>query len=167
MNYEILILRLFHIVFGVFWAGSAIFFALVLQPSLVRLGPAIQGPVMGVLVPIMSRVLIGSAVITIVAGLTLALRLRALDTWFDTGWGWAILIGIVTAFGAISMGIRLSILAHRMIALGQALQGRDPTPEEDAEMQQLSVRLPRLGRSVAVLVIIAIGAMASVRVVGY
>ncbi len=167
MNYEFVILRLLHIVFGVFWAGSAIFFALILQPRLMRLGPAIQGPVMGALVPVMSRVLIGSAVITIAAGITLGLRLRwgHLDTWFDTGWGWAILIGFVTSIGAISAGLTLSVLAHRMIALGQAIQGRAPTPEEGAEMQRLSVRLPRLGRSVAVMVIIAIGTMASARFV--
>ena len=167
MNYEMIILRLLHIVFGVFWAGSAIFFALILQPRLAKLGPAIQGPVMAALVPVMSKALIGSAVITIAAGITLALRLRwgNLDDFYNTGWGIAIMIGFVAASGAISAGITLTILAHRMVALGKAIQGRAPTPEEGAEMQRLSVRLPRLGRSVAFMVIFAIGAMASARFV--
>jgi hypothetical protein len=167
MNYEMIILRLLHIVFGVFWAGSAIFFALILQPRLARLGPAIAGPVMAALVPVMSRALIGSAVITIVAGITLALRLRwgHLDAFYNTGWGIAIMIGFVAAMGAISSGITLTVKAHRMIALGASIRDRPPTPEEAAQLQRLSVVLPRLGRSTAVMVIFAIGAMASARFV--
>ena len=167
MNYEILILRLLHIVFGVFWAGSVIFFALIVQPRLARLGPAVLGPAMASLAPVMSKALIGSAVITIVAGVTLAFRLRDPDTWFNTGWGWAILIGFVASIGALSAGITLTVLSHRMIALGQAIQGRAPTPEEGSEMQRLSTRLPRLGRSAAVMVIIAVGAMESARLLEY
>ena len=165
MNYEFVILRLLHIVFGVFWAGSAIFFAFILQPRLMRLGPAIQGPVMAALVPVMSKALIGSAVITIVAGITLAFRVRPAETWFDTGWGWAILIGFVASIGAISSGITLTVKAHRMIALNAGIQGREPTQEEASELQRLSVRLPRLGRATAFMVIFAIGAMASARFV--
>ncbi len=167
MNYEIFILRLVHIVFGVFWAGSAIYFALILQPRLMRLGPAVSGPVMAALLPVQSPALIGSGFITIVAGMTLAIRVRPMDTWFNTGWGWAILIGFVASIGAISMGITLTVLAHRMVALGKAIQGREPTPEEASEVQRLSVRLPRLGRSIAVLVILAIGTMASARFVEF
>ena len=167
MNYEMIILRLLHIVFGVFWAGSAIFFALILQPRLARLGPSIQLPVMAALLPVQGPALIGSAVITIVAGITLALRLRwgNLDAFYNTGWGIAIMIGFVTAIGAISAGITLTVLAHRMVALGKSIQGREPTAEEGSELQRLSTRLPRLGRSTAFLVIFAIGAMASARFV--
>ena len=91
MNIEMVVLRLLHIVFGVFWAGSAVFFAFVLEPRLRALGPAIQRPVMGSLSRVMGPALGGSGAITIAAGITLALRLRwnTLDRWFDTGWGWA------------------------------------------------------------------------------
>ena len=39
-----------------------------------------------------------AAVVTIAAGVTLALRLRwgHLDTFLSTGWGWAILIGFIS-----------------------------------------------------------------------
>ena len=70
MNYEMVILRLLHIVFGVFWAGSAIFFAFILQPRLRALGPDIQTRVMGALIPVMGPALITSAVVTIAAGTT-------------------------------------------------------------------------------------------------
>ena len=165
MNYEMIILRLLHIVFGVFWAGSAIFFALILQPRLAKLGPAIQLPVMAALLPIQGPALIGSGVITIVAGITLAFRVRSPEIWFDTGWGWAILIGFVASIGAISAGITLTVLAHKMVALGKSIQGREPTPEEGSQLQRLSKRLPRLGRATAFMVIFAIGAMASARFV--
>ena len=167
MNYEMIILRLLHIVFGVFWAGSAIFFALILQPKLAKLGPAIQGPVMAAIIPLVTRTVLVSAFITIAAGITLALRLRwgNLDAFYNTGWGIAIMIGFVAGMGAISSGITQTVLAHRMIALGGIIQGRPPTPEEAAEMQHLSARLPRVVRSTAVLVIFAIGAMSSARFV--
>ena len=71
MNYEMVALRIVHILAGVFWAGSAIFLALILQPRLRTLGPEIQGKVMAALIPVMGPALISSAVITIAAGITL------------------------------------------------------------------------------------------------
>ena len=165
MNYEMVILRLLHIVFGVFWAGSAIFFAFILQPRLRALGPDIHARVMGALIPVMGPALITSAVVTMAAGITLALRLRwgHLDTFLDTGWGWAILIGFVTSIGAITSGITTVVLANRMLGLGRNIGERAPTPEEATQLQRLATRLPRLARSTAVMVLIAIGAMASAR----
>ena len=167
MNYEMVILRMLHIVFGVFWAGSAIFFAAILQPRLQKLGPAIQGPVMAALIPVMGPALIGSAVITIVAGSALAIRLRwgHLDTFLSTGWGWAILLGFVVSIGAISTGITTIVLANRMINLGKSVGESGPTPEQAAQLQRIASRLPRLARSTALMVLIAIGTMASARFV--
>ena len=122
---------------------------------------------MAALVPTMGPALIGSAVITIVAGITLALRLRwgHLDTFFDTGWGWAMLIGFVAAIGALSTGVTTIVNANRLVGLGREVAGREPSPDEGALMQRLATRLPRLARSTAVMVIIAIGTMASARFV--
>lgn len=89
MDVEFVILRNLHIVFGVFWTGTAVFLATILEPRLRALGPAVQGPVMGSLMPALTPSMLGSAAITIGAGVALALRLRwgHLDTFFDTGWG--------------------------------------------------------------------------------
>ena len=161
------ILRLLHIVFGVYWAGSALFFAGILQPRLQKLGPSIQGQVTAALIPIIGPTTIGSAVITIVAGVALALRLRwgHLDTFLDTGWGWAILIGFLVSIGAITSAISSIVLANRMIGLRRSIGDRTPTAEEAAQLQRLATRLPRLARSTAVMVLIAIGTMASARFV--
>ena len=162
---ELIALRLIHITFGVFWAGSAIFFAVILQPRLHTLEPAVRGQVMGVLIPVMGPALIGSAVITIAGGTTLALRMRwgHLDTFLDTGWGWAILIGFVASIGAISSGIITIVQANRMLKLGHAVAAGSASPEEASQMQRYRARLPRLARGTAVMVLVAIGTMASAR----
>ncbi len=50
-----------------------------------------------------------------------------------------------------------------MIQMGDAIQGRPPTPEEMVGMMRLSRQLTLLGRTTAVLVLIALVAMASAR----
>src|SRR5688500_5509174 len=47
MNAELIVLRLIHIVGGVFWVGSALFTAFFLMPTLMQAGPSAAGPVMG------------------------------------------------------------------------------------------------------------------------
>ncbi len=46
MDLEMVVLRILHIVFGVFWVGSAFFLVLILEPRLRALGPEIQRPAM-------------------------------------------------------------------------------------------------------------------------
>ena len=47
MSAELIVLRLVHIVGGVFWVGSAVFTAFFLMPTLMQAGPSAAGPVMG------------------------------------------------------------------------------------------------------------------------
>ena len=51
------VLRIVHIVFGMFWAGTAVFLAVILDPRLRSLGPEVQRPVMGAIAPIMGPAL--------------------------------------------------------------------------------------------------------------
>ena len=76
MDVELVILRILHIGFGVFWVGSAMFMSLILEPRLRALGPAIQRPVMMAIAPIMGPAVGISGGITIAAGITLYLRLH-------------------------------------------------------------------------------------------
>jgi hypothetical protein len=167
MNAEMVILRLLHIVFGVVWAGGAILMSLVVEPRLRAAGPAVMGPVMRNLGPAITVVFGISSTITIAAGIALALRLRwgNLDTWFDTGWGIAILIGfIVSILAAVSGGMTGGV-ANRMNRLAGAIQGRPPTPDEAAQLGRYGKRLAMLGRTTAVLVTIGVGTMAAARFV--
>ncbi len=49
MSTELLVLRIVHILGGIFWLGSGLFTAFFLMPALGRVGPAAVGPVMGAL----------------------------------------------------------------------------------------------------------------------
>src|SRR5688572_13718538 len=46
---ELLVLRIIHILGGIFWLGSGLFTAFFLTPALGRVGPAAVGPVMSAL----------------------------------------------------------------------------------------------------------------------
>lgn len=167
MNYEMITLRLLHIVFGVFWAGSAIFIAFILQPRLRTLGPEIQAKVMGSLITIMAPALITSAVITILAGMALSIRLRwgQFDAFVNTGWGWAILLGFLVSIGALFSGIRTMILIKRLTNLSSEIGDRSPTAKESEMLNRLRIRLPKLARSTATMVLIALVTMACARFV--
>ena len=167
MDFEMVTIRTIHIVVGAFWAGTAIFFAFIMTPQLQKLGPPIMGPVTGALAPVMAKVILTAASITIVMGVVLALRLPGvdMDTYVSTGWGVAILIGFLASIGAFTTGLMTSKLAKRMVALGGEIAGRAPTPEEGAEMQSPSARLPRIGHATAVVWIIAVASLVAARFV--
>ena len=60
-----------------------------------------------------------SAVVTVVAGIVLVLRLRgnSLDTLFNTGWGYAILIGFIAAMGAFVPGAMSAKISARAASI--------------------------------------------------
>jgi len=159
------ILRVVHIVAGVFWAGSAIFLASIVDPTLKALGPQYQRPVMGALAPKIALAVGGSAVVTIAAGVWLTLKLRGghLDTFYDTGWGYAITIGAVAAVVALMFGTLTGVNSVKMGELGKAVGEGRRTPEQGAEIAKLGGRLTMMGRTTAVLVVIAVASMASAR----
>lgn len=49
MTAELVVLRLVHVLGGIFWLGSGLFTTFFLIPALGRVGPAAAGPVMGAL----------------------------------------------------------------------------------------------------------------------
>ena len=143
------------------------FLVLILEPRLRALGPAIQRPVMGSVAKIMGPAMGGSGFLTIAAGLTLFFRLErgGLDRLFDDGWSVAIFIGFLTSIVAYILGIVLGITTARLGALGRSIGDRPPTPEEGGQLARLSGRSLMLGRALATLLIVAVGAMASARFV--
>lgn len=167
-NFDILVLRIVHIAFGTFWVGSSFFRVLVLEPRLQALGFKVRDPVMGAIGPVIGRTQNLAGVITIVAGVILLLRLRwgHLDTVLETGWGWAMLIGFITAVTASVAGsFGPGGWRNSMAGLRQSYEGREPTAEEAAELERLAT-LSRRGHQVrAMLMLISIGSMAVARFV--
>ena len=165
------LLRLLHVVLGVFWAGAVLFIAVLLMPSVRAAGPA-GGAIMRQLVEVrrMSLWLMGAALLTILSGIGLYWVDSAgfRSAWLGSGPGRVFGLGGVLALAGAVVGMGVSSPAGRRLArvagVSQA-ERRAPTPEEAAEIARLQNRLQRATQVTAVLVLLATLAMAVARYV--
>jgi uncharacterized membrane protein len=162
MNLYVLILRLFHIVPGIFWVGGAFLLTLYLAPSVRAAGPD-GGKVMGhlVLKTGFSRAMSAAAGLTVLAGILLYLHdLGNLGgaAWITAGPGLGFLIGAVFALAGFVFGIMTGNLAKKVALLGGAIAaaGGPPSPEQGAEMAQLQATLGKIGNYNVICLTIAI-----------
>jgi hypothetical protein len=162
------VLRAVHIGIGVFWVGSFLFMTFILSPRLKTLGPPVQGPAMGALVPVTIPVFITSASLVITSGAWMALKVQggALDTFFTSSWGLSLTIGAVLTLIGFGLALSISMPAMReVVRIGASLKGQPPTPEQGMRMGYLAARIQRFGQMTAALLILAVGAMAIARYV--
>ncbi len=164
----LMVLRILHIVFGIYVAGSYLFMVPILEPRLKSLGPATQSSVMRALMPILTPINAISFLIIIGTGMamTLIMRSGALNTLFVTAWGWAIIIGlaVTVAAGVVGFGF-LMPTGIRMDKMGSSIEGRAPNPDEGRQLHQLSTRVETLSRVNLVLIVIALATMVASRYV--
>jgi hypothetical protein len=167
----IYVLRLVHIISGVFWVGSVMFTSLLLAPTLRALGPG-AGPVMNQLVKVrkLPMVMMASALLTVGAGLWLFLiDMNVSDGAFmRSRSGQTFSAGAVFAILAFVLGMAVNApTAKRIGAISAAVaaRGGPPNAEEQAEMQRLNGRMTTASQIVMVLLILATGAMAIARYV--
>ena len=167
----IYVLRIVHIVGGVFWVGSALFGALLLAPALRAAGPG-AGPVMNELVKVrtMPVFMMISAFVTMGAGIWLLMIDSAGQpgVWMRSGTGMTFGIGGVLAILAFVLGMAVNMpVSKRLAAIGAAAgaRGGPPTPEEQAEMKRLQGRMSVASQFVTVLLVLATAAMAIARYV--
>ena len=164
----IYVLRLVHIIGGVFWVGSVMFVTILLSPSLKALGPA-GGPVMNQLVQVrkMPVILMTTSIVTIIAGLWLLMIDSASSSdWMRSGKGMTYSTGGALAIIAVIIGMSVIVPAtKRMAALGGAVaaRGGPPTSQEGAEMQKLQARMGAASKIVMTLLILTTAAMALAR----
>jgi uncharacterized membrane protein len=165
------LMRVIHILIGVFWVGTVLFIAVFLMPSVRAAGPA-GGSVMHQLVQArrLPLWLMAAAIVTIASGLWL----YWLDSsgfrsaWLGSGPGRVFGLGGAFAILATIVGMAVNTPAgRRLAALTARVQGsgRPPSSEEAAEMQRLQTRLARATIAVAVLLVLATAAMAVARYV--
>ncbi len=155
-------LRLIHIVAGIFVGGTYLFLVPILEPRLKRLGPAIQGPVMRAIVPVLTPFMALSFILLFGTGtaMTFLIRQGNLSQLVTTGWGWVILTGIIATIVICIVGFGIIMpTGIRMEKLGQSIEGRAPTPEEGQRLHQLSARIEKLSRINFIFVVIAIATM--------
>jgi hypothetical protein len=164
-----IVLRIVHILAGVFWVGSAYVLVFFVAPTAAELGPD-GGRFMAGLnqrrkLPGYSAV---SAYLTILAGLILYWRSSdGLDPdWIASGPGIAFTIGGVAAILALVLGAAvIGPTARRLGPLSAqvgAAQG-PPWPEAVAGLQRLGARMRSASVAVVVLLTAAVVAMAVAR----
>lgn len=143
MTAEILVLRLVHILGGIFWVGSVSFNAVFLLPTLAGLGPA-GGPVMaGLQRRRMTTVLPTVAVLTILSGLRLMQISSAgfSGDYFASAAGLAYTLGGVAAILGFAAGMGLTRPA---MARAGALAAQVAGAADEAARAALGAEIARL-----------------------
>jgi len=112
-----LILRFLHIWFGIAWIGALVYGTSVLRRTLARVDAATRKELMKKLIPIVTRFLPGSAVMTIFFGVLLYLYLGAFDVPYLTGsnWGRTLLAALVLALATFAIGMVFGVGSARKI----------------------------------------------------
>lgn len=169
MHLGLVLLRIVHILLGVFWAGTMFFFVLWLEPSVRAIGPA-GGQVIAQLkergyltwMPVIAG-------FTVLSGLVLF--------WLDFGRvdpsqmssPFAMTLGTGAVFAIVALVLGVAVMrptALRLLALGgAAMQQSDPAERERllGQMNPLRDRLRSIGRWIALLLAGAVLTMAIAR----
>ncbi len=161
MSFVLLSMRVLDIVLGVFWAGTMIFTAIFLVPSIRDAGPEGAKVVAGLMRRRFLDVLPVAAALTIVSGLWLY--------WFDSNGfqppfmrsSMGMMLGLGALAALIAFALGLGIVRPAM--LRAATLSQDPT--QLAAAQALRLRAASFGRLVALLLGLAAAAMAIARYV--
>lgn len=163
-----LLMRLLHIGLGVFWAGTVVFTAIFLFPSIAEAGP--DGAKVGA--ALMRRrfmqVMPPIAGLTILSGLYLYWRDSGgfQPSFMRSGMGVTLGIGAAAAIAAFVVGV--AVMRPAMTRAGALAQNAAQAAPADrqpqlAEAQTLRQRGTRAGQVVAVLVSVTVVAMALAR----
>jgi uncharacterized membrane protein len=163
-----LLLRLIHILAGIFWVGAIFLIAGFLLPTARATGRDggrfMQHLMLQRRLPIFLAI---AMLLTVLSGFTLYGRIVAATqgAWAGTPPGITYGVGGLAAIlGALAGMLVSGPAARRMAAIGQqAAQGAGPSPEQQAEMQRLQGRMVLGSRLVAGFLAVAAGAMAIAR----
>jgi len=167
-----IVLRIFHILSGVLWVGSAFFFVAFLGPASGMVGPQVAGPLFQVLVGKMRvpKVITGLAVFTVTFGWILWLKNLHDYDWHLSAWAWhyhtglALTIGgILATLAALEGYFGVGKKVERITEMGAhaAASGGPPTPEQQSQMQKLQEEVKGHGQRDLVLLVLAVIAMAT------
>jgi hypothetical protein len=168
----IILLRLLHVVSGVFWAGAVFFIASYLIPSVRDAGPDGAKVMQALQRRHVLEIIPAAAVLTILTGFMMYWRDAAGQAqWFRTPMAVTLGLGAVSAILGFVIGVlvmRASTIRAGVLAgsLGTLPQG----PEKDAraaEVQRLRMRAASSARWVAALLGVAVACMAVARYVRF
>lgn len=167
MNWLIIVLRLIHILFGIFWAGSIFFIVSFLLPTARAAGPAGA--------PFMQRfaragfvnAALGSGALTALAGFGLMWTASKGDSaWYGSPTGIVLSIGALTALVTLGIGFfvqRPTMGRMKAIAIAIEQNGGAPTAEQAAELPLLQAKMGKVARTAAYLLAVTVVCMAVAR----
>ena len=168
---EIIVLRLIHVVGGIFWVGGGLLNFLFIAPAFAAAGPA-AGPIVAAMrARRMFVVLPTVAVLTLLSGLRLMMIQSSgfEPAYFQTGLGRTFALGGAAAILAFLIGILFGLPAQKRMAaigpqLGAATDDATRAPLQ-AEMARIQSRMRLMGPLVTGLLLVAAIAMAVARYV--
>ena len=162
---EFATLLLLHSFFGILWAGGAIAVGFFVIPSVMEAGPGGGAVMAGVMKRRFPVFMTASAVLVVLSGLRLY-SIRFSAAFLGTPEGIALTLGGLLGVGAFFIGVFVQRpMAGKLgtLAATVAAQGRPPTPEQSAELDQIRARLGRIGRLTAWHLVLSAFLMASHR----
>lgn len=167
---EILVLRLVHVLGGVFWVGAMMYNAFFLMPTIAQAGPAAAGPIIAgfqqrklfVWLPVV-------AILTMLAGVRLLMIQSAgfSSTYFGTPMGRTYLVGGALAIIAFAIGFAVNRPAMtRMSELGAAMATANDSAKSAMQGEMAMLR-KRAGIATALVNWMLIAAAAAMAVARY
>ena len=164
MIYLIWLLRIIHIVAGVFWVGGSLIMTFFVVPTIAAIGEPGQkfvGHLMNNL-KFSNRMAIASGS-TILAGFILyGLDARAGANWLRSDFAIGLGIGAVFALIGFVLGMLVGRTTKAMAQLAGQIQGK-PSPNQLEEMQAIRKRQATLSMSSTVAIVLATVFMAIAR----
>ena len=168
-RYLMILLRLFHILGGVFWVGSVAALAWFIYPSQTVLGEA-SGKFMQELMlkQKLSNWIGGAMLLTVLSGLAMYIRLSMVSNggFASSRTGMVLGLGAFAAIVAAGIGGGVAGRAARLMAkLGEEIRtgGAPPTDAQRAEFARLQSRQGWALRTATSLLVVTVAAMAIAR----
>ena len=165
MNTLVIVLRLIHIIGGVFWVGTALLFDFFIIPS-VRANVQAGQKFLGLLITKthLAEAHGISAILTALAGASLYwIDSQGLTSaWTRSAAGLGFGIGGIFGFLGVISGVLQAIPLRTLAEMAAQIQG-SPTPEQKDKIQVTQERLGIIGRIDSVVLILALIFMATAR----
>jgi uncharacterized membrane protein len=171
MTTELIILRIVHIVGGIFWVGGVLLTTFFLIPAIATMGPAGGEVFAAIQRRKLSTYLFAASLLTVLSGLRLLWITSGgfSPAYFGTAPGRGFSTAAASALVALLLGMLVSRpAAMRAARLGSTMASAPPErrPEIAAEIGVLRRRSALFGTVVAVLLVIAAAGMSVARYLG-
>ena len=159
MDVGSVVTRIIHIFSGSFWMGAVIYLAIVLEPKIRSTLVDLERQLLNRISKLNSLWITSAAVVTVVTGMALVSTTsgRSFSYLGSGGWGTMILVGLIASVAAFLVSGMAGAFTAR---LRRGLESGDATDEQLANYRR---GLSTLGYVNAVLVVIAVGTMATAR----